>query len=142
VVQHFHGVVLQDADVLDAVLADALEQRAHAGLVHLAAQEVVARARARDVGRGLAHAEADLQHQRRAAAERCGGVQQGGRVVEHEARAQLLQRLGLAAGGAAGAAHIALDAFWVGDICRRFAGGGNGGLCGFGRECCDHGARL
>ena len=40
VVQHFHRVVLHDADVGEALFADALEQRADAGLVHLAAQEI------------------------------------------------------------------------------------------------------
>jgi hypothetical protein len=38
---HLDRVVLQDADVGQALFADALEQGAHAGFVHFAAQEVV-----------------------------------------------------------------------------------------------------
>ena len=57
------------------LLADALEQRADAGLVHLAAQEVLLGHQRGDVRRGLAHAEADLQHGGRLAAESGGEVQ-------------------------------------------------------------------
>jgi hypothetical protein len=41
VLQHLDRVVLHDADVVRPLLANALEQRAHAGLVHLAADEIV-----------------------------------------------------------------------------------------------------
>jgi hypothetical protein len=64
VVHDLDSVVLQDADVLQPLFANALEQGAHAGFVHFAAQEVVLRAHAGDVGRGLAHAEADFEDQR------------------------------------------------------------------------------
>ena len=61
VVQHFDRVVAEDADVLDALFAAQLEQRTDARLVHLAAQEVVARPHLGDVGRGATHAEADFR---------------------------------------------------------------------------------
>ena len=35
--QHFDSIVLQDADVVQLVLTNALEQSAHAGFMHLAA---------------------------------------------------------------------------------------------------------
>ena len=55
-------VVLHDAKVVQVLLADAFQQRAHAGLVHLAADEQRVRHQRRDVRGGVAHAEADLQH--------------------------------------------------------------------------------
>ena len=62
VLQHLHGVVLDDAQVGQLLLADGLEQRAHAGFMHLAADEQRVGHQRRDVRRGVAHAEADLEH--------------------------------------------------------------------------------
>jgi hypothetical protein len=55
--------------LVQPLFANALEQGAHAGLMHFAAQEVVSGHHTGDVGRGLAHAKADFQHQRRVAAK-------------------------------------------------------------------------
>ena len=43
VVNHLDRVVLQDANIGKRLLGDALEQRAHAGRVHFAAQKIVLR---------------------------------------------------------------------------------------------------
>ena len=69
----------------ELLLADALEQRADAGLVHFAAQEVDLGHQRGDVRRGLAHAEADLQHGGRGAAEGGVEVQRLGAVGQQEA---------------------------------------------------------
>jgi hypothetical protein len=119
--------MLQDADIGQALLANALEQRAHTGLMHFAAQEIVVWAHAGDVGCGLAHAKADFEHQRRAAAKGGGRVERGGCIGQHKAGAQVFKGFGLARGGAAGAAHKALDGFGVGHARRRCAVGGAGG---------------
>ena len=82
VVNHFDGVVLQDADVGQRLLVDALEQRADAGRVDFAAEEIFLGQQRGDVRGGLAHAKADFEHRGRAAAvsgfkiQRRGGVGQ------------------------------------------------------------------
>ena len=60
--EHLHRVVLEDADVVQPLLAHELEQRAHAGRMHLAADEQRLWHEAGDVRRGLAHAKADFKH--------------------------------------------------------------------------------
>jgi hypothetical protein len=52
----------QDADVLQAHVADAFEQCADTGRMHFAAQEAGLRQRGGDLGTGLPHPEADFQH--------------------------------------------------------------------------------
>ncbi len=116
VVDHLHGVVLEDADVGEAPFADALEQGADAGLVHLAAEEIVLWPHARDMGRGLAHAEADLEDERCGAAESGRCVEGRGGVVEDELRAEGFEGLGLSGGGATGAADVALDRLGKGNV--------------------------
>jgi hypothetical protein len=110
VVEHVDRVVRADADVAQVLLADALEQCADAGLVHLAAEEVLLRHQRGDVRRGFAHPEADLQHGGRVAAEGFGQVQRRFAVGEQEARAVHLVGARLAFGRAAAALDEALQA--------------------------------
>ncbi len=114
VVEHLDRIVAEDADVFDAAFADQLEQGAHAGLVHLAADEVVLRAHLGDVGGGAAHAKADFHDQRGAAAKGGGHIQRLGLVVQQVLGAVLFVGAGLAGAGAPGAQHIALDDAHVG----------------------------
>mmetsp|Transcript_9927 Transcript_9927/g.18983 ORF Transcript_9927/g.18983 Transcript_9927/m.18983 type:complete len:260 (-) Transcript_9927:403-1182(-) len=120
VAQHLDRVVLDDADVGDLLLVDELEQRADAGLMHLAADEVVVRQGLGDLGGGAAHAKADLQHQRRLAAEHLGRVEALRLVGQHELGAEFGQRLDLAGAHAAGAGDKALDRA-AGRVLRRVA---------------------
>ena len=93
------------------LLADALEQRAHAGLVHFAAEEVGLGQHRRDVRGGLAHAEADFQHGGAgAAAEGLRQVERLGLVGHEVQRPQFGEGARLAFGGAAAALHEALEA--------------------------------
>lgn len=109
VAHHFHRVVLDDADVRNGVLFDALQQRADAGVEDFHAQEVVRGAGQGDLRRGLAHAEADLQDQRRAAAEGGVHVQALGGIVQRPLVQQGLQRFALAQRDVAPAMHEAAD---------------------------------
>jgi hypothetical protein len=108
--QHLDGVVLQDAQIRQPRLLDALQQRADTGLVHLAGDEVDVRQCRSDLGRGVAHAEADLQHARRGAAEQRAPVGRAGLEGQHPFRRQLPQRTDLPAAHAPGALDEALDA--------------------------------
>ena len=65
----FDRIVPDDAHVGEAAFVELLQQAADARRVHLDAEEIVVRPRLRDRRRRLAHAEADLEHARRAAAE-------------------------------------------------------------------------
>ena len=135
-VHDFNRVVRDDADVVQAELADLFEQRADAGLVHLAAQEVGFGHQAGNMGGRVAHAKADFQHQRalrslRPAAERCrpaklwvDGGQRRNRGLEgyDEARTELVNSARLACGRPAGAAHEAANRPVVG-LLRRAAVG-------------------
>src|SRR5712691_4764195 len=69
VAQHFDGVVLDDAHVLEMQLGDALQQTSHAGGMHFDAEIIVLGMLLRDCRGGLAHAEADLENLGRRAAE-------------------------------------------------------------------------
>src|SRR3546814_5731253 len=96
VAQYFHGIVLDDADVLQARLLDAFQKPAHAGIEHFHAQEIVAGARQRDFLGGLAHAEADFQHGGRAAPKSQGEIKRPGRSEEHTSELQSLMRISYA----------------------------------------------
>ena len=74
------------------------QQGAHPGLVHLDAEEAGVRLLGGDPRGGVAHAEPDLEHDRRTSAE--GLLQIEGRLLErkHESRAQLVERALLARG--------------------------------------------
>ena len=109
VAHDFNGVVLDDAQVRDAGIFNAAQQRAHTGVEYFDAQEVVVRTGQRDLLGGLTHAEADLQYRRRLPAE-CGrGVQAAGRVRNGPLAHQALQRGQLALGDVAAAMHEAAD---------------------------------
>ena len=134
VVDHLDRVMPQDADVVDVLLANALEQGAHTGFVHFAAQEVVIGADFGDVGRGFAHAKADFQNQGGRAAKSRWRVECTGRIVQQVGRAIQFISLGLADGGAASAQHIAFDGAQ-----KRHISGDAGGLFAFGRGVVGHG---
>lgn len=110
VLEHFDRVVLDDADVRQALLADQLQQRADARLVHFDAEEIVAGAVRGDFGGRCAHPEADLEDARCAAAEHGVPVGQRRCVRDDEARAEFVDRAALAGRHAAGARHEAADA--------------------------------
>ena len=99
--QHVDGIVLDQAQVREAAFADLLEQRADAGRVHFDADEVGAGQRLRDRRGRVAHAEADLEHLRRVAAERGGEVERCGGIRQREARPEFVRLLAgrLAPGG-------------------------------------------
>ena len=107
--QHLDRVMLDDAHVVQLRFADALQQRADAGLVHLDADEVVLRQRGGDRRGRIAHAEADLEHRRRVTAEQCGVVERLVAERQHETRSQFVERATLTRADASGAAHVAAD---------------------------------
>ena len=82
------GVVLDDPNICECLLIDALEQRADPGRMHLDAEVVVAGALGGDPRRRLPHAESDLEDLRGFApedgreVERLGGI--GDPVLRHE----------------------------------------------------------
>ena len=108
-VQHFHRVVLHDAQVLEALFVDQLEQGTDPGRVDLDTEEIHLRSMAGDFRRGATHAEADLQH------HRCGAAPDSLRIHrlvgpgQHITRAQFLQRTHLPRAHAAGPDHEAAD---------------------------------
>jgi len=65
--EHLERVVPDDAQVLQALRLDAVEQAAHAWPVHLDRHEIGVRLRGGNRGGGLAHARTDLEHERRVA---------------------------------------------------------------------------
>ena len=64
VVDHLDRIVLQDADVFQALFGDAFEQRTDARRVDFTAEKIRLRHLRGDMRGGLAHAEADLKHRR------------------------------------------------------------------------------
>ena len=118
VVNDLHGVMRADADVAQVLLANAFEQRAHTGLVHLAAQKARLGQNAGNVRRGLAHTEANFQHHRVRGAwcligqwgKHCVQVQQMVLVRQQKLRAQGLDGFILARRHATGAFDKAFDA--------------------------------
>ncbi len=69
VAQHFHRIVLDDADVGDLLLAHHLEQISYAGCMHFQTKVVVSGIRLCDRCGAVAHAEADFQYLGRSAAK-------------------------------------------------------------------------
>ncbi|CAN0619038.1 protein of unknown function [Burkholderia multivorans] len=124
VLDHFDRVVLDDADVREILLADQLQQRADARLVHFDAEEVVAGTVRGDFRGRRTHAEADFEDARRLAAEHRMPVGRFGRVGHDEARAEIVERAALAGRHAAGAGDEAADAAAVQRIDIVVAGGG------------------
>lgn len=110
VVQHLDGIVLDEAQVLDVLFAGQFQQAAHARRVHFDADEILVRHRLRDVRRRVAHAEADLQDQRRGAAERGVEIELGLAVLDQVMRTIRFQRARLAGRQAAGAGDETADA--------------------------------
>jgi hypothetical protein len=109
VVQHLHRVVLQDADVFQALFANAFEQGADAGRVHFAAEEVFLRQQGGNLCRGFTHAEADFQDGGGGASERGFDVQRRCRIGQKKLRPRVCKSPGLAGRGAAGAQDKAAD---------------------------------
>ena len=141
--QHFHRIVRADADVADLAFADQLEQRTHARLVHFHAQEIIVRTQLCDVGRGFAHAEADLEDALRAGApEGSFPVERLGGVGELEARAEFVDGALLAGRRTTGAAHVRADAAWVAGFRAAFSVFGGVDVLRFRRGVGGAGARL
>ena len=118
VINDFNRVVLQDADVAQALLVNAFEQRAYAGRVDLAAQEVFARHHAGNVRCGLTHAKADFQNGGCCAVEDDCKIHQRGAVGQQELWPYSSKGPGLAGCGAAGSHHKAADGAVVSSIAR------------------------
>lgn len=127
--EHLDRVVLNDPDVRQLLLADQLQQRADARLVHLDADEVVAGAQRGDFRRRRTHPEADFQHARRAAAEDGVPVRLRAAVRYDEVRAELVDCAALAGGYAAGARDEAADAAQMERVRVVVAGGRRGAGC-------------
>ena len=109
VAQHFHGVVLDDADVADLLLIDQFEQIAHAGRMHLKRKVVVLGVCQGDRCGAVAHAETDFQHLRRSAPEGLIEIERLCFVGNAEARQQRLHGTLLRGRNAALAQHVAAD---------------------------------
>jgi len=86
------GIVPDHAQVRQRAVLDAVEQGPDARRVHLDREEARVGMRSRDRGRGLAHAAADLEHDRRIATERRREIER--RIGERNAvaRHQLVER--------------------------------------------------
>ena len=108
--EHLDRVVLDDPHVLEPPLVDPLQQCTDAGRVDLDADEVDVRRGRGDLGRRAAHAEADLDRERRGAAEDAGEVDRRRGEGNDEARCQRRQRACLARPHSAGADDEAADA--------------------------------
>ena len=115
--QHLDRVVVVEADVVAAVFGQGIEQPAHARGVDFQPDVVARRVLAGGKTQRLAVAEADLQHLRRAAAERRIQVAQAAGVVQAKARPGLVEGTLLGRGEAALAQHEAAD------LAAAFAGG-------------------
>jgi hypothetical protein len=110
VLQHLDRIVLDDAQVAQALFADALEQGPHAGRVDLDAQEIGVTARRGNLRGGMPHAETDLDDQRRVAAEQADRIQRLGGIGHQVSGPQLLQGTLLPGAHAPGPQHEAADA--------------------------------
>ena len=77
---NFYGIVRADTDVVQALLANALEQSTYAGLVHFAAQKVDFWHGGGNLRGGVSHAEANFKYQWGLAAKDGGVVGRCGLV--------------------------------------------------------------
>ena len=119
VVDDFDRIVLHDADVGQALLVDPFQQRADAGRVHFAAEEISLRHQRGDVRGGFAHAETNFQNRRRGAAENHLEIDRRARVGKQKKRAEICKSLRLADRSAAGAAHETTNAARMADVVGR-----------------------
>jgi len=119
VLQHFDGVVLDDANIRQVLLAHQLQQSADARLMHFDAEEIVVGTMRGDFSRRRAHAETDLQNARRASAEHRVPIRLPGRIRHDEARAEFVHCAALARRYAACARHEAADAAQMQRFLRR-----------------------
>jgi hypothetical protein len=113
VLQHGHRVVLHDAQVVQLLSRDVLQQGADAGRMHFDAEKVELRRRRGDRRGGAAHAEADFKDERRGAPERNCGVERLLAERQHITRRQFAQCALLARAHAAGAQHVAAHASFL-----------------------------
>jgi len=101
--------VLHDAQVAQPRRLDPREQAADPGRIDLDAEEVARRIGGGDLRGGLAHAEADLDDQRRLPAEDGGGIDRCVAIRQAPALAQRLVGESLARGEVAAASREAAD---------------------------------
>jgi len=109
VAQHLDRVVLDYANVGEAVFDDAVEQASHARRVHLDADIVVFRMCRSNARAGFAHARPDFENPRRSAPESSIEIERRAGVRYAEPRQQRLARAPLRAGEAALSQHVAAD---------------------------------
>jgi len=88
------------------------------GLMHFHAEKIVVRTKRCDLRRGRAHAEADLQHAWRRAAEHAAPVRLLRRVRHDEARTEFVHRAALTGGDAARPRDEAADTAVVQGVVR------------------------
>jgi len=100
-------VVLDHAQVREPELIDAIQRRAHARPVHLDSDVIGLRVGPRDRGGRLAHAAADLEHDRRAPAEDRGEVDRRAGERNAVSGSERLERARLRRGQAPLAQHVA-----------------------------------
>jgi len=117
--QHFHRVVLNDAQVRQAGLTDLLEQSTHPRRVHLHPQEIQLRPSLRDLRGGRAHAETDLEHGRRVAAEGPWQVDRCSLKGQQVERPEFFHGALLPGAHAPGSQHETADAAPLRKVCLR-----------------------
>jgi hypothetical protein len=104
-VDNFHRIMRADANVLQTLLADSLEQGAHARLVYFATKETGVWQDSGNVCGSLTHAKADFQHK---CLSFCPGIKNAVNVqgflleCDEIAWTECIECLGLADGGPAG----------------------------------------
>ena len=84
--QHFLGVMLDDPQVGQFLLLDQLQERPHAGRVHVDGDEIDVRRIGGNLGRGVAHAEADFENFWLVAAESSIQIDGGSLKIQAELR--------------------------------------------------------
>ena len=116
---HLHGIVSEDADVIQPLILECMEQAADAGSVDLDANEISLRLHARHCQQRLAHPEADFENQRRAPAEHTLERHPTRFVIQPPSLPASLECPGLGRCHAPGAQHIAANMTPRGGVFRR-----------------------
>lgn len=97
VLQNFNRIVLDDANVVQFMFADLLEQTPHPRGMHLDPQVVILRMGGRDFRRSLTHAKTDFQNARGDTAKYLVKVNRSRTIGQNKMRSQFSERLLLAA---------------------------------------------
>ena len=109
VVDDFDRIMLQDADVAELLLINALEQCANARRMNLAAKKVFLKHHGGNVCGCLAHAKADFEHSGCRALKGSIKVHVRGVISQQKFRPDIGEGFGLAQSGSASTANKAAD---------------------------------